>query len=427
MRLDSWKEIARYLQRDESTVQRWEKREAMPVHRHVHEKRGIDWYVVDIAGGEPIRTGAVRALRQAGVAGVPIPGAWARDDRVVFATYDDPASNVWELQMFPDSGKVSGSPRRLTFGTAKERSPAISASGRVAFTSLVENIEVWRLSIDGRTGEAGSALERVTDNPAKDVVMNVSADGRTLAFLSSRTGRDELWLRDLQTQQERQVTYCNPEAGRLRGDGALVAASRGPKTDAGIDLIPLAGGASSHLCDDCQSVDWSRDGERLLIRRGAPSGFYIIDIASRRGRELTAHPAWNLFQGRFSPDDRWVAFHTANTPALRQVFVVPTFTSGPVAPQSWIPVVTDFGMHPNWAPDGAGLYHFSLRDGYFCPWLQPVDPGTKRPSGPPRPLYHFHNPRVRAGAAAAVMNYIAAGYLYVTLTESTANIWMLSR
>jgi hypothetical protein len=105
MRLDSWKEIARYLQRDESTVQRWEKREAMPVHRHVHEKRGIDWYVVDIAGGEPIRTGAVRALRQAGVAGVPIPGAWARDDRVVFATYDDPASNVWELQMFQTAAK----------------------------------------------------------------------------------------------------------------------------------------------------------------------------------------------------------------------------------------------------------------------------------------------------------------------------------
>ena len=39
-RLDSWKEIARYLNRDESTVQRWEKREGMPVHRHVHAKRG---------------------------------------------------------------------------------------------------------------------------------------------------------------------------------------------------------------------------------------------------------------------------------------------------------------------------------------------------------------------------------------------------
>ena len=38
--LDSWKEIASYVKRDVSTVQRWEKREGMPVHRHVHERRG---------------------------------------------------------------------------------------------------------------------------------------------------------------------------------------------------------------------------------------------------------------------------------------------------------------------------------------------------------------------------------------------------
>src|SRR3954463_6277435 len=39
-RLDSWKEIAVYLNRDVTTVQRWEKREGMPVYRHVHERMG---------------------------------------------------------------------------------------------------------------------------------------------------------------------------------------------------------------------------------------------------------------------------------------------------------------------------------------------------------------------------------------------------
>jgi TolB-like protein len=39
-RLDSWKEIATYLSRDVTTVQRWERREGMPVHRHLHDKRG---------------------------------------------------------------------------------------------------------------------------------------------------------------------------------------------------------------------------------------------------------------------------------------------------------------------------------------------------------------------------------------------------
>ena len=45
-RLNSWKEIATYLNRDVTTVQRWEKREAMPVHRHVHDKRGSVYALV---------------------------------------------------------------------------------------------------------------------------------------------------------------------------------------------------------------------------------------------------------------------------------------------------------------------------------------------------------------------------------------------
>ena len=35
-RLDSWKEIATCLDRDVRTVQRWEKEEGLPIHRHVH-------------------------------------------------------------------------------------------------------------------------------------------------------------------------------------------------------------------------------------------------------------------------------------------------------------------------------------------------------------------------------------------------------
>src|ERR1700687_4782432 len=37
-RLDSWKEIAGYLRRDERTVRRWEK-DGLPVHRHLHKKK----------------------------------------------------------------------------------------------------------------------------------------------------------------------------------------------------------------------------------------------------------------------------------------------------------------------------------------------------------------------------------------------------
>ena len=39
-RLDSWKEIAVYLRRDVRTVQLWEKKEGLPVHRHFHKRLG---------------------------------------------------------------------------------------------------------------------------------------------------------------------------------------------------------------------------------------------------------------------------------------------------------------------------------------------------------------------------------------------------
>lgn len=38
--MDSWKEIANYLRRQVRTVNLWEKTEGLPVHRHVHSKRG---------------------------------------------------------------------------------------------------------------------------------------------------------------------------------------------------------------------------------------------------------------------------------------------------------------------------------------------------------------------------------------------------
>src|ERR1700688_3467436 len=38
-RLESWKEIGGYLQKDIRTLRRWEKEEGLPVHRHSHKSR----------------------------------------------------------------------------------------------------------------------------------------------------------------------------------------------------------------------------------------------------------------------------------------------------------------------------------------------------------------------------------------------------
>jgi TolB-like protein len=48
-RLNSWKEIATYLDRDIRTVQLWEKKEGLPVHRHAHAARASVYaYTVEI-------------------------------------------------------------------------------------------------------------------------------------------------------------------------------------------------------------------------------------------------------------------------------------------------------------------------------------------------------------------------------------------
>jgi len=48
-RLDSWKEIAAFLNRGVRTVQRWEASEGLPVHRHQHQKLGSVFALI-IAG-----------------------------------------------------------------------------------------------------------------------------------------------------------------------------------------------------------------------------------------------------------------------------------------------------------------------------------------------------------------------------------------
>ena len=390
------------------------------------EKR-FDWYLTRRDGTGLIKTGAVPAIQAAGLrAGPPIPGAWTPRGSVVFSTNEADSSNVWEMPVSLETGRASGAPRRLTFGTAIERSPAAASSGRIVFASVNENVDVWRVPVDARTGVATGALERVTDSAASDRLRSVSADGRTLAFISSRTKRDDVWLRDVESGRERQVTHGGAGDATLSPNGSRVAFSR---VDAGvnrIDLVDAAGGPASPMCEDCNiPMDWSPDGNRVLFGKGMPSRLLEYDVASGRTAELASHPKWNLHQARFSPDGQWVAFHTTNSPNVRQVYAARSSPGSAREPQSWVPLVTDHGCHPNWSPDGSLLYHFSFRDGAFGPWVQRIDPVTKRPIGQPRAVLHLHNPRLRAASGAAATNDLQAGYLYLTATEATGNIWML--
>lgn len=386
-----------------------------------------DWYVIPRDGGTAVKTGTVQALRAAGLrAAFPIPGSWSeRNHAVVFATNETDSSNVWQIRISPSTNRVDGTPERLTFGTAVERNPIIANSGRIVFASIVENVDIWRVPLNAKTGEAAGALERITDDAASDRLRNVSSDGRTLFFISSRTKRDEVWIKDLQTGRERQLTHAGVEEASASPDGSKVAFSTNEGGSRHIEIVGTADGLPSKLCDQCDNpAGWSLDGKRLLYSASVPSRLRLYDFASNRETELVKHPRWSLQRPRFSPDGRWVIFHTANSPNVRQIYSAPIAAGAPVLQESWVPVVTDHGCHPSWSPNGALLYYFSFRDGAFCPWVQRVDP-TMNPIGPARAVLHLHHPRLRAASGAAAFEDVQAGYLYMTLTEATGNIWMI--
>jgi Tol biopolymer transport system component/DNA-binding winged helix-turn-helix (wHTH) protein len=391
------------------------------------EKR-FDWYLARSDGSGLVNTHAVQAIQAAGLrAGPPIPGAWsAQQDAVLFATNEAESSSVWQIGLSPSTGAVNASPQRLTFGTAGERSPSIAASGRIAFTSVVENVDVWRVPVDAGTGLATGPLERITDSTARDRLTSVSADGRTVAFISSRTKHDEVWLRDVEKGREQQITHGGSDDATLSADGSRIAFETIKSGASRLEIVESTGGPPAPLCEECNiPADWSPDGTRVLFGRGTPTRLFVYEVGSRRQTELVSHPKWNLHRARFSSDGRWVAFHTTNSPNVRQVYAAPAFQGTPVPPQEWVPIVTDHGCHPSWSHDGAMLYHFSFRDGAFCPWVQRVDAVTRHPIGSPRAVLHLHNARLRAASGAAATNDVQAGYFYFTATEATGNIWML--
>ena len=85
-RLDSWKEIAGFLQRDVRTVQRWEKQTGLPVHRHAdsHLRTAYAYRSELEAWWRTYRTNAEAVGAGADV--VADRGGWRRDPRIAGAS-----------------------------------------------------------------------------------------------------------------------------------------------------------------------------------------------------------------------------------------------------------------------------------------------------------------------------------------------------
>ncbi len=398
------------------------------------EAESYDWWVSPVKEGPPVRTSAVPLLRGQGAAPAArifLPDLWLPEtNEVVFSARLGDTTNLWKLAISPASGRVTGAPHRLTFGTGVEVSASAGAPGRLVFASLTNNLDVFGLPIDADQAKLQGELQRWTNDPALDMQASVSADGKRMAFASTRSGNLDVWWKDLASGREAPLTLGSWQefSPLLSQDGSKVAYVAGDSSKPSIHLVHIGSeagggiqsGAPERLCEDCGTpYGWSSDGKKLLYAHwGPPAHVRVIDLTSRQSLELLRHSKHNVWSARFSPDDRWVAFNVQPGGLY-----VARFQGGPIAATDWT-AVTDFGPG-SWSPDGQVLYLLPTQDGFRCLWYLRLDPATKKPAGPPQPLYHFHRARL------SMMNLegspslsVARDKIVFTLEELTGNIWM---
>jgi hypothetical protein len=83
--------------------------------------------------------------------------------------------------------------------------PAAAASGRLAFVNVHQDMNLWSIAIDERTGAAFGPLRRLTRGPGIQNFLCTTADGRVLFHASGRAFRLGILRRDLESGEETSV------------------------------------------------------------------------------------------------------------------------------------------------------------------------------------------------------------------------------
>jgi Tol biopolymer transport system component len=273
-RLDSWKEIAAHLNRDISTVQRWEKREGLPIHRLPHDKGGsvfafkseLDaWMnrgvrerdsaaarreahtgptgngsVAVHAVGLPTKPAGRTRRRAALLAGVMLTlagaAAWvAQSARASRADIDTPVAEVRFV--------ISDPPVATHLGKASGDAPvAVSQDGSVLVYVGRQN-GVERL-YKRRLAEAAAAPIPGTEGA---VTPFISPDGQWVGFTRFNDAGPGARLQKVALAGGAPVTICEMAASRgasWGADGRIVFA---PHPDSGLWQVPAAGGVPEPL------------------------------------------------------------------------------------------------------------------------------------------------------------------------------------
>src|SRR6516225_9922296 len=241
------------------------------------EEKGIDWWVTPLDSGPATKTGALEATRKANLSQadqlyprVLVGPAWQPlGDWLVFSARSGDTTNLWRIQISPKTWRIIGTPERLTSGPTLEEAPSVASGAggivRIAFAALSDNPEIWSLPIEPNQGKVTGELKRLTQDNAADLHPALSPDGDKLVFVSSRSGSQEIWIKDLRSGELSALTASRSSKWRPRfsPDGSKVSFSGTRSWDGYI--VASAGGTPEMVSQGVgQLTSWSSDGKRIL-------------------------------------------------------------------------------------------------------------------------------------------------------------------
>ncbi len=396
---------------------------------NMYNEGTMDWWVSDVDGGGIVRTGAAAAFKASGLASASqAPEAWVDEKTgvMISATQGD-TRNIWRVPISMTDWTVSAAPERVTFGTTIDVQPSI-AGRHLVFASVTATQDVWILPVDADRVDRKGDLIRLTDDGFAHGYPAVSPDGREVAFSLQRSGHRDIWVQDLASGRRKEVSLptgpsFNPN---FSPDGAALAYRTSENGTSRAFVVSLAAGRTQTICDECSDYGWSSDSRRLVLVGHEPARISILDLGSRKRTSLLQHTAYQLWNPRFSPDDRWVSFNA--TDAGRSIiFVAPVQDTGVVREQDWIAITRGrWDDKPRWSPDGNTLYFVSERDGFRCIWAQRLD-ARKQPSGDAIPVFHAHERRrsmANVGPGDLSIS-VARDKIVFNMSERSGSLWTL--
>ena len=386
----------------------------------------LDWWIAPVEGGQAVRTGFAEktGLMFSGV-GASTPNWLADPDRMIFSAQQGDTTNIYQLPLASEPWRAVGTPLRLTQGISQQE-PAALPDGRIAFTSRSSNLDVWVGGIDANRSELDGEPEPVTASAADERFPTVSADGANLAFVREQSGNGDVWIRDNETGDETPlvVTPAREPRAIISPDGTKVAFVRGVYGNFELFVIPTGGGVEEKLADGVRTImPWFPDSRKMIYASPAFDQWSTIDVETREVVHILESPGNSVHSPAFSPDGQWLSFKVIEEPSRVEPTFIARLRDGVAAPSDeWIRITKDqLDGRSLWSPDGNLLYFFSRSDGFVCIWASHLDTGSKQPVGELKHVFGFHEQRRSLSPHAYGL---AADKLYLSVQETTGNIWL---